>query len=1240
MKKVFQNRSVIDQSKTGEKLLRSSIRKALLSTMLLTPVLAQALGLGTLTTNSSLNEPFDAKIELLNSSSDELQTLTVELGGVDQFKSAGIERPFLLSSLKFAIVEDPAGNYLHITSQESIKEPFLNFLLEINWAKGRLIREYTALLDPPVFDTNTRIADTTETAVPEPVAEVPVQTPENIKIEQLPDATLVSDMEVQAGTVVESGSVPSTTETAPAAKPTIAHEEPVVYHESFQQHSQSFSSGDSNYTTSRGDTLWAIARQSRPDSSVSVQQMMLSLLNTNPSAFINSNINALKTGQVLRIPDNSEINQLSKREAIALVKEHNTLWDDYRQGLASKVALRPAGAVTSMGTAVDKVVEEEVIEEPEVRLVSATDDTTVSEDAATGAGNEADTKSLEDELALANEQRVSSESENTELKAKLKESEEIAELLKQQVELKNQELAALQQKLRETDLAEEEANAKAAEEEANARAAEEEANAKVAEEEANAKAAEEEANAKAAEEEANAKAAEEEANAKAAEEEANAKAAEEEANAKAAEEEANAKAAEEEANAKAAEEEANAEESIDDILAQLEDEKAVESSYLEYDPGLASPDVTYSEYNAPAESLAGKETAAQYYSSEDADTVVSGNEMQETPAAQSGSESEQLAEETVEVDERQVGAGLLDKIKGMLPAGLTDSIPGGIKTVIAIALGLLGLFLLSIFKLFGRGRKDDAEVLDLLDPEELDDTDGVFDTALEEVTEATIPDEKLDQETLENIDVESQNAAAEFDLDFEEDTFDEETADEISELAEDIEPDEDGLTTEGLVNLENTLDQIKPLLEQTDESGLDEDPLEEVNLSLAYEQFDKAEALVNKAIEDNPDEDGYKLRLLEVHYAANNKEAYENAAQSLHEKTDGEGHLWESAVAMWAEMSPERDLFEVTGDDDTESLETSTDSKNSEVFDISSASTGVLAGMSAVGTGAALLASEADDESEFINVADEEATSFEATEMVDISAGETETPEAADDFLNIAEQSGAGDDLSLTKENDSAVNLDDGLDFEIDDQASTADGEEDPLSIDMLDITSAGSVDDVTGETSDADAEELFELTSEFKAVDENVLSATSIEPEESAEILEFSSDDVVETSEESLDPELTMGSDSDDKSSAGDDELESLAKSLEDTISGLDAGGLDDLSFEFDPDGTLESTLTSTLGVTTDIDLENEGDEIDTKLNLAKAYIELGILMALKIFFMKSVLMEMKNKRKTQRISFNKLIN
>ena len=101
---------------------------------------------------SALNQPFKARVELLSATADELDSLKVSLADQEAFERAGIQRTFLLTSLRFRVEETESGSdYIRIHSSESIREPFLNFLLEINWSKGRLFREYTVLLDPPTY---------------------------------------------------------------------------------------------------------------------------------------------------------------------------------------------------------------------------------------------------------------------------------------------------------------------------------------------------------------------------------------------------------------------------------------------------------------------------------------------------------------------------------------------------------------------------------------------------------------------------------------------------------------------------------------------------------------------------------------------------------------------------------------------------------------------------------------------------------------------------------------------------------------------------------------------------------------------------------------------------------------------------------------------------------------------------------------------------------------------------------
>ena len=114
------------------------------------PLWAQALGLGELELNSGLNQPFDARIKLLSPTAGDLNNLKVQLADIDAFRRAGVDRPFILSKLKFEIeINETGADYIRVTSREPIREPFLNFLVEANWSNGRLFREYTVLLDPP-----------------------------------------------------------------------------------------------------------------------------------------------------------------------------------------------------------------------------------------------------------------------------------------------------------------------------------------------------------------------------------------------------------------------------------------------------------------------------------------------------------------------------------------------------------------------------------------------------------------------------------------------------------------------------------------------------------------------------------------------------------------------------------------------------------------------------------------------------------------------------------------------------------------------------------------------------------------------------------------------------------------------------------------------------------------------------------------------------------------------------------
>jgi len=414
----------------------------------LTPSLVNAFGLGKLDLNSALNEPFDARIQLLSPTADELDSLKINLADNEAFARAKIDRPFILSKLRFDLRRsiDDGPDYIRVYSQDPIREPFLNFLVEVSWSNGRLFREYTVLLDPPLYDPNARSSEFKQAAASDTSSEA-------VTLDDPDHKVVYSEAYEQFANQTPT----------PSARPATSYTPNVDY-----------SGGDYGPTTG-SDTLWSIASEMRPDSSVSVNQMMLALLRANPDAFINQNINNLKRGQILRMPNESEMNALSNAEALSEAQSHHSTWGDVKDNFSSDVSERPeVSSVSETSPAVEEeqvdTSSEEVVSEAELKLVSADDsgeatDQVSSVESGTG-----------EELVLAQETIQVLTQENIELKDRVKESDALLEDLKRLLSLKDDELAAIQEQMAAAqaaaDLAAEE-EAAAAEEEIMAEAEEE-----------------------------------------------------------------------------------------------------------------------------------------------------------------------------------------------------------------------------------------------------------------------------------------------------------------------------------------------------------------------------------------------------------------------------------------------------------------------------------------------------------------------------------------------------------------------------------------------------------------------------------------------------------------------------------------------------------------------------------------------------------------------------------------------
>lgn len=280
-----------------------------------------ALGLGEIRLNSALNQPLDAEIELVSATAEELRSLTASVASPDTFKRYGLDRPVFLSGLSFTIEKDAAGrDVLKVRSGQSITEPFLTFIIEANWSRGRLLREYTVLLDPPVYLPQPQQAAPAAVAPPAPAVRQPQPVP---------------------GTPV-----------APSPQP-----QPQPVAPSFAR------SAGGDYQVQRSDTLWEIARRTRPDADVN--QMMMALYRANPHAFFGT-INDLKAGVILRIPDDPELSGMSAAQARATVSEQYEAWRASRgvtdEGRLVLVAAEEPGTGTGTSAASSEALSEQIAE--------------------------------------------------------------------------------------------------------------------------------------------------------------------------------------------------------------------------------------------------------------------------------------------------------------------------------------------------------------------------------------------------------------------------------------------------------------------------------------------------------------------------------------------------------------------------------------------------------------------------------------------------------------------------------------------------------------------------------------------------------------------------------------------------------------------------------------------------------------------------------------------------------------
>ncbi|MFP6829017.1 MAG: FimV/HubP family polar landmark protein [Gammaproteobacteria bacterium] len=272
--------------------------------LLLTPVGTWALGLGDIELRSALNQPLDAEIHLVSATPDALSSLRVALASQETFDRYGLDRPAYLGEIIFDVGTDSLERpIISMSSRGPMAEPFVTVLVEASWSRGRLLREYTVLLDPPVL-------------LPMPAAAPTVQAAQA----GAPDVTQ------PAAAINRPAATPVP---APVPVPATLMAQPV-------EPVQAATPSPGTYGPVRSaETLWSIAEQHRPNG-VTMDQMVVALYRANPQVF-DGNMNTLYLGSILRIP---QLAELSKMTAAAATEEALRQAADWQTGTDTQARLR------------------------------------------------------------------------------------------------------------------------------------------------------------------------------------------------------------------------------------------------------------------------------------------------------------------------------------------------------------------------------------------------------------------------------------------------------------------------------------------------------------------------------------------------------------------------------------------------------------------------------------------------------------------------------------------------------------------------------------------------------------------------------------------------------------------------------------------------------------------------------------------------------------------------------------
>lgn len=360
--------------------------------LLLAPWLAQAAGLGRLTVQSSIGQPLSAEIDLVAVRGDEASSLNARVASPDAYQQANLQYNSGITGIKLSIERRANGqSFIKVTGNRPVNEPFVDLLIELSWSGGKLMREYTALLDPPGYGQQAQAA--AAPSVPAAAA-----APESRPIAAPPAPAAAAEWRMVAPPVAAGAKAQ---EYGPIA---------------------------------RGETLGKIAASLKPEG-VSLEQMLVGLYRSNPDAFIRKNMNLVKSGKILRVPDAQELASISQGEAAKEYRTQVADWRAYSARVADAAGQAPEGGDTARGRITARVDDVGAAESKDVVKLSKGEPGKGGKP-LTGAAR---TRALQEELIAREKELADANERITQLEKAIKDTQKLAEL-------KSPGMAAAQQK--------------------------------------------------------------------------------------------------------------------------------------------------------------------------------------------------------------------------------------------------------------------------------------------------------------------------------------------------------------------------------------------------------------------------------------------------------------------------------------------------------------------------------------------------------------------------------------------------------------------------------------------------------------------------------------------------------------------------------------------------------------------------------------------------------------------------